>query len=178
MDLDIIEPEVQDFSVFRGNSGVSLFLLSFKQKVLRVLKLWQWWRILYLHLCISICICMCMNIFSSLNLRGHFGQNIWCHGRQIWTNPEVWSGSYFNLSQKQTNTLLWQYVRVWQKWSDSFFRCALADMFRYVKQAVQFLFPLFPKELCHWKFSTQKKQWITSCHESTSSEDVCDKCSR
>ena len=30
MDLDIIEPEVQDFSVFRGNSGVSLFLLSFK----------------------------------------------------------------------------------------------------------------------------------------------------
>ena len=25
VDLDIIEPEVQDFSVFRGNSGVSLF---------------------------------------------------------------------------------------------------------------------------------------------------------
>ena len=41
VDLDIIEPEVQDFSVFRGNSGVSLFLLSFKQKVFRVPKLWQ-----------------------------------------------------------------------------------------------------------------------------------------
>ena len=107
------------------------------------------------HLCICSCICICMNKFSSLNLRGHFGQNIWCHGRQIWTDPEVWSGSYFNLSQRQIYTLLWQYVRVWQKkWSDSFFRCALADMFRYVKQAVQFLFQLFVKELCHWKFST------------------------
>ena len=42
MDLDIIETEVQDFSVFRGNSGVSLFSLSFMQKDFRVIKLWQW----------------------------------------------------------------------------------------------------------------------------------------
>ena len=30
VDLDIIEPEVQDFSVFRGNSGVSFFHFDLK----------------------------------------------------------------------------------------------------------------------------------------------------
>ena len=29
VDLDVVEPEVQDFSVFRGNSGVSSFLIGF-----------------------------------------------------------------------------------------------------------------------------------------------------
>ena len=28
VDLDVVEPEVQDFSVFRGNSGVSSFLIG------------------------------------------------------------------------------------------------------------------------------------------------------
>ena len=63
-------------------------------------------HIVFAFVYVCSCICICMNIFSSLNLRGHFGQNIWCHGRQIWTDPEVWSGSYFNLSQRQTYTLL------------------------------------------------------------------------
>ena len=63
VDLDIIEPEVQDFSVFRGNSGVSLFSLSFMQKDFRVIKLWQWWRILYLHLCMLICVFVVVFVF-------------------------------------------------------------------------------------------------------------------
>ena len=32
VDLDVVEPEVQDFSVFRGNSGVSSFLIGFSFK--------------------------------------------------------------------------------------------------------------------------------------------------
>ena len=173
MDLDIIEPEVQDFSVFRGNSGVSLFLLSFKLKVFWVLKLWQRWRILYLHLCMLICVFVVVFVFvfvwtySAHSICGDtldkiFGvtvdkyeliQKSEAVAISIWVRDKYTHcyGNTWEFDKKNSGQIVFLGVRL---------PICLGT------SSKQFSFC----SICSWRSCViesflHKKQWITSCHE-------------